>query len=263
MNELKEKIDWLKRKKLTGVSFFMTAGYPDMETFSDTVRELDRCNLADFLELGIPFSDPLADGPVIQNSSREAIRQGASLGKIFKAVRDIKKDVSIPIVLMSYLNPLACDGKLRNNLKSASDSGFSAIIIPELPAGECEETEKEIKKSGLGHIFLAAPSTPDKRIEEISSKSSPFLYYVSSYGVTGTRSRLGGGLAAKLKHVRELSRVPVYCGFGISSATQAASLKKSLDGIIVGSAFIEKLKKKNFKAPLKFAISINKSLGRM
>ncbi len=263
MNELERKINWLKEEKLTGISFFMTAGYPDMKTFSDTVRELDRRSLADFIEVGVPFSDPLADGPVIQNSSREAIKQGASLGNIFEAVRKIKKDTALPMVMMSYLNPLTSGAGLEKNLKCAADSGFSAVIIPDLPAGESAEIEKTVKKPGLGHVFLAAPSTPDERIREISLKSSPFLYYVSSYGVTGARRSLDSKLASRLERVRKLSRVPVYCGFGISTPAQAALLKKSLDGIIIGSAFIDKLKTRHFKAPLKFAISINKSLGRM
>ncbi|MGM0568088.1 MAG: tryptophan synthase subunit alpha [Elusimicrobiota bacterium] len=262
MNELKEKLNYLKENNITGLSFFLTAGYPDMESFKEILYRLDSEKLADFVEVGFPFSDPLADGPVIQRSSLQALKNGVGAEGIFKEIKKIKKEISLPLVLMSYMNVLMSGKGLKSNLEKAAGAGFSGIIIPDLPEGEYAQYENEIKSSSLGHIFLAAPSTKMERVKKISQKSSPFLYYVSSYGVTGSRGELDPDLDKKLRRIRKTSSVPVYCGFGISSPSEALKLRDSLDGIIIGSAFISRLKKKDFNPALKFAINILKSLGR-
>lgn len=244
------------------MSFFLTAGYPNMKQFIKILKFIDEENLADFLEIGIPFTDPVADGPIIQESSREALKKGVSLSKIFSELQNIRKDIRIPLVLMSYLNPLY-KGSFKNNIKAAMTAGFNAAIIPDLSFDESEYFNIVARKIGFDMVFLISPDTPSRRIKLISSESSPFIYYVSRFGITGVRSSLSTGISERIRNVRRYSKVPVYCGFGISTPSQAEIVGKSADGVIIGSAIIKIIKenKENpFKEIKKFAISIRNKL---
>ncbi|MDA3793255.1 MAG: tryptophan synthase subunit alpha [Elusimicrobia bacterium] len=263
MTKLKDKIDRFYSRGKTGLSFFLTGGYPDMDEFKKIVRYIDNKKLADFIEIGIPFSDPVADGPVIQVASRKALAAGASYNKILKAVKSLKKDIDIPMVLMSYLNVLMADG-LKNSLAAASDAGFSAVIIPDMPYGEHEEVEGILKRLNMGLVLLVSPATPDKRIRNIAKVSSPFLYYVSSYGVTGRGKKFNKTTLDRIRKVKSLSAKPVYCGFGITTPADAKFIASAADGEIIGSAVVDLIKegdiKGSFKDINKFAISISKVL---
>lgn len=263
MNKLKNKVERLYREGRTGLSFFLTGGYPDMESFTKLVKYIDKNNLADFIEVGIPFSDPVADGPVIQESSQKAISAGTTYNNILMAVKSLKNKIDIPLVLMSYLNILLAD-ELEKTLLSAADAGFSAAIIPDMPYGEHEEALEILKRVGMELILLISPGTPDKRVREIGKESSPFLYYVSSYGVTGSGKKFDKKTLESIRKVRNLSAKPVYCGFGITTGKDAQYIADAADGEIIGSAVVDLISKKNmeqtFKDIYKFAINIGKSI---
>jgi len=257
VQSLKETVKNLKLSGRKGLSFFLTAGYPSMKEFKELLFFIDREKLADFLEIGVPFSDPLADGSVIQQASVKAIERGVKLRNIFREIKSLKNNISTPLIIMSYMNPLYSGG-FAENIRKAEAAGFQAAIIPDLPAGEADDLT-----AGFNFVYLAAPSTSEKRLAEISEKSSPFLYYVSSYGVTGERDRFSKTVAEKLKDAKKISKVPVYCGFGISNPEQAALISASADGIIIGSALVKLINgspSRYFKQIKKFAISIKQAL---
>ncbi|MGM0441686.1 MAG: tryptophan synthase subunit alpha [Elusimicrobiota bacterium] len=262
MKTVKQKLRELKDNKRTGLSFFLTGGFPDMEYFKDLLLFLDSENFVDFIEVGIPFSDPVADGPVIQESSMRAIKNGATFTKIVEAVGDLKNRIELPVVLMSYLNIVYTDW--NEKLSRARDAGFSAIILPDLPVEELDKITGPERKKILPAVLLTTPSGTEDRIEKITAASSPFIYYVSSYGVTGPRNELQKDrLSADIQKVKKITEKPVYCGFGISTARQASYISRYADGIIIGSAVIELINKdreKCFKDIKKFGISIKKAI---
>lgn len=252
----------LKEKNIPGLSLFLTGGYPTFEKFIRILRFIDREELADFVEIGIPFSDPVADGVVIQDSSRQAINSGATFKKIIYGIKEIKGKLKIPIVLMSYLNPIYAGG-IEKNLRLAKKAGFRACILPDLPVDESGEILAITRRLNMGIVFLASPSTSIKRISQISDRSNPFLYYVSRFGITGERKKLADNISDKIKSVKRHSNVPVYCGFGISNPWQAGIVGRHADGVIIGSALIKLISKDEsayFKEIRKFAISIKKEL---
>ncbi len=263
MKTLQQKLKELKSQNKTGLSFFLTGGYPSMEYFKELLLFLDREKLADFVEIGIPFSDPVADGPVIQSSSVKAIKNGANFFNILKTVKDIKDKIELPLVLMSYLNIVY--SRWEKNLILAKEAGFSASIFPDLPVDEYKKIIREGKKDKLPVVLLTTPACSKKRIKEISSLSRPFIYYVSSYGVTGHRDKLKKKrLARDLKKMKNNTDKPVYCGFGISTPRQADFISRYADGLIIGTAVIELIsedKTKTFKEIKKFGISIRDAVS--
>lgn len=263
-NSLSRIIRELKDRRKPGLSFYLTAGYPTMKKFMDIIKFLDDEHLADFVEIGIPFSDPVADGPVIQAASETAIKKGASFRGIIERFRLSKEKINIPYVLMTYMNPVIA-GNMRQNVKMAAGAGFSAMIIPDLPIEEADEYLKLSKKEGVSIVFLSAPATGNLRIRKISKLSSPFLYYVSRYGITGTRNNLSYGIKNRIIQVKKYSEVPVYCGFGISNPSQAGVVAEYADGIIIGSAIIKIINEypqTYFKEIKKFAINVRKELEK-
>ncbi len=256
---LTDTINKLKKKNIKGLSFFLTAGYPSMKEFLDILKFIAREKLCDFVEVGVPFSDPLADGPTIQRTSDIAIKNGTTFNKILIEIKKITPHLNMPLVLMTYLNPLIAGG-LKKSLSLTADAGFDAVIIPDFPIDECKtETVKLSTRHPIDLVFLASPLTPPKRITEISKISSPFLYYVSSFGVTGERKTLAADIKKKLNMVKKKSLCPVYCGFGISNPDQAEIVGKHSDGVIIGSALLKLIKGRqssDFKEIKKFAISI-------
>ncbi|MFW6134150.1 MAG: tryptophan synthase subunit alpha [Elusimicrobiota bacterium] len=263
MKNLNNTVQELKQKKEVGLSFFLTGGYPTMQEFIEILKFIDKEKLADFAEIGIPFSDPLADGKVIQNTSKHALKKGASFEKISHEIKEINNDIEIPLVLMSYLNPLYAKG-LEKSFEIIKKSGYSGVILPDLSIEESGEVTRIAEKFKIETIFLITPSTPLSRISSIADKSSPFVYYVSSFGVTGERENLDKGISKKIKAVKQNSSVPVYCGFGISKSHQAKIIAGQADGIIIGSALLKKISldknKSYFKDIKKFAISIRKEI---
>ena len=219
---------------------FITCGDPDLETTGKIVREAVK-NGADLIELGIPFSDPTAEGPVIQGANIRALAGGATTDKIFDFVRDLRRDVTIPLVFMTYANVVFSYGA-EKFISACSEIGIDGIILPDLPFEEKNEFQPICRKYGVDLISLIAP-TSRERIAMIAKEAGGFLYIVSSLGVTGTRSEITTDLASIVKVVRENTDIPCAIGFGISTPEQARKMAAVSDGAIVGSAIIKLIEK--------------------
>jgi len=240
-NRITRKFEECKARGEAAFIPFVTAGDPDMVTTYDVVLTMAD-NGADIIELGIPFSDPLADGPTIQASSQRALKAGANPEEILALVERVRQETECAIVLMGYYNPVLQYG-LDSFAEKAYGAGVDGTIIPDLPLEEASVWLKQARRHGLSNIFLVAPNTPEERVGRISRRSTGFLYYVSVTGITGARTELPEELASGLRRVREISPVPVAVGFGISRPEQVRALKDSADGIIVGSAIVKILEK--------------------
>ncbi len=219
---------------------FITCGDPDLETTAAVVRSAVR-NGADLIELGIPFSDPTAEGPVIQGANVRALRGGVTTDRIFDLVRDLRKDVHIPMVFMTYANVVFSYGTERF-VSSCRDIGIDGLIIPDLPFEEKDEFLPACHRYGIDLISLIAP-TSEGRISMIAKEAEGFLYLVSSLGVTGTRTEITTDIASIVRIVRENTSIPCAVGFGISTPEQAAEMAKMSDGAIVGSAIVRIVEK--------------------
>lgn len=224
---------------------FVTCGDPDLETTGKIVRAMVK-NGADLIELGIPFSDPTAEGPVIQGANIRALSGGVTTDKIFDFVRELRKDVTIPLVFMTYANVVFSYGAERF-ISTCKEIGVDGIILPDLPFEEKGEFQPICKQYGVDLISLIAP-TSDKRIAMIAKEAEGFLYIVSSLGVTGTRSEITTDLASIIKVVRENTDIPCAIGFGISTPEQAKKMAAISDGAIVGSAIIKLIEKNGANA---------------
>ena len=225
---------------------FLTCGDPDLETTAACVRAAAD-NGADLIELGIPFSDPTAEGPVIQGANQRALAGGVTTDKIFDMVRELRRGVTVPMVFMTYANVVFSYGAERF-ISACRDIGMDGLILPDLPFEEKEEFAPLCRKYGVDLISLVAPTSAD-RIAMIAREAEGFLYIVSSLGVTGTRSEITTDLDAIIKVVRENTSVPCAIGFGISTPEQANKMATLSDGAIVGSAIIKLLARYGKDAP--------------
>ena len=219
---------------------FITCGDPDLETTAAVVRAAAE-NGADLIELGIPFSDPTAEGPVIQGANLRALQGGVTTDKIFALVRELREDVSIPMVFMTYANVVYSYGAERF-IRTCREIGIDGLILPDVPFEEKEEFLPLCHRYGVDLVSLIAP-TSENRIADIAAEAEGFLYIVSSLGVTGTRSEITTDLASIVSVVRRHSRIPCAVGFGISTPEQARKMADVSDGAIVGSAIIKILEK--------------------
>lgn len=215
---------------------FITCGDPDLETTEQLVYAMERAG-ASLIELGIPFSDPTAEGPVIQGANLRALSGGVTTDKIFDLVVKIRKNTAIPLVFMTYANVVFSYGTERF-IKRAAEIGMDGLILPDVPIEEKEEFDRVCRKYGLDLISLIAPTSHD-RIRMIAKEASGFIYCVSSLGVTGTRSAITTDIGAMVSLVKEVTDVPCAVGFGISTPEQAAKMCESADGAIVGSAIVK------------------------
>ncbi len=225
---------------------FITCGDPDLETTEAVVRAAIE-NGADLIELGIPFSDPTAEGPVIQEANIRALRGGVNTKKIFDLVRKLRKDITVPIVFMTYANVVFSYGA-ESFISVCHDIGIDGLVIPDIPYEEKEEFLPICRKFGVDLISFIAP-TSENRIAKIAKEAEGFLYVVSSLGVTGTRSEITTDLASIMKIIRENTNIPCAIGFGISTPEQAKEMSELSDGAIVGSAIIKLLEKYGKDAP--------------
>lgn len=233
-------IDAAKKAGRTGLIPFITAGYPDPDSFVATLKSV--ASVGDVVELGIPFSDPMADGMTIQRSSFEALRKGVSLEWIFQQLDSARGEIDAPLVMMSYLNPLLAFGydKLAERALAAGVCGF---IVPDLPFEESEEIRAALEARGLGLIQLVTPATPEQRLQKLSEASRGFVYAVTITGITGGDTALPADLTDYLDKVSSVSALPVCAGFGIRSPQDVAAVGEHAAGAIVGSALVEVLER--------------------
>lgn len=219
---------------------FITAGDPDLETTAEALRLLDR-NGADMIELGVPYSDPLADGPVIQAAATRALQKGVGLEQVLEMVQEISPSLSAPLILFTYYNPILNRG-IKTFLAQVADAGARGLVVPDLPLEEAEELIDTAASFGIAVILLVAPTSSQDRIEAIAQKSQGFIYLVSVTGVTGMRSGLQERVHDLLTSMRSITDKPIGIGFGISGSDQARQAKDwGADAVIVGSAFVKKL----------------------
>jgi tryptophan synthase alpha chain len=217
---------------------YFTAGFPDFATSEEVLFALAQSG-ADLIEIGVPFSDPLADGPVIQHSTQVALERGMTAEKCVELVRRLRaRGVTQPLVLMGYANPILAFG-LTRYVADVAAAGGDGLIVPDLPVEEADELADACSAAGLALIFLAAPTSPAERLAAIAARTTGFLYLVSLTGVTGARESLPDDLAAFVARARGVARVPVAVGFGIARPEQAAAVGKLADGVIIGSALIK------------------------
>ena len=221
---------------------FITAGYPEPADFVGTLKAIAGAGAGDVVEIGIPFSDPMADGMTIQRSSFVALQKGVSLAWIFDELETVRGDIDVPLVMMSYLNPLLAFG-FEELAQRALDTGVCAFIVPDLPFEECHELRRALEDKGLGLIQLVTPATPQERLKMLCEASRGFVYAVTITGITGGDSGLPDDLAQYLDMVASSSAIPVCAGFGIRSAADVANVGEHVSGAIVGSALVEVLEK--------------------
>jgi len=233
-----------------GLVPYLTAGYPDKNEFVATVKSI--ATVADVIEVGVPFSDPMADGVTIQRSSRIALEQGVSLRWIL-AELTAAGNIGAPIVLMSYLNPLLAYG-YEALAKDCVAAGVCGFIVPDLPLEEGEDFRVALDEQDLALIQLVTPATPDERMKRLCAASKGFVYAVTIRGITGGRSELPAEVPAYLDRIKAMVDIPVCAGFGVRQAVQVATLGKHADGVIVGSALVEQLEAGN--DPVEFLTSL-------
>jgi tryptophan synthase alpha chain len=253
MNRIEKRFKELKKKKQKAFIAFITAGYPSLEVTRKLIMEFDRIGV-DVLELGVPFSDPMADGPMIQETSQAALKKGTRVVDIMNLVKSVRSQVSMPICLMTYYNPIFCFGEDKF-AELASRYGIDGVIIPDLPPEEAKSLLRSARKSSLDVIFFIAPTTSAERAKYIVKNASGFIYYVSLTGVTGMRQGLPKDLIKNLKAIKRLTAKPVCAGFGVSTPGQIAQINKIADGVIVGSAIVRKIKENTGKPDLAGRVS--------
>jgi tryptophan synthase alpha chain len=218
---------------------YIMAGDPSFETTKETVLMLEQCG-ADIVELGVPFSDPLADGPTIQRASERALKNNVTLRKVIAFVKDIRSSTQIPLILMTYFNPVFKYGS-EHFIRDAADAGVDGLIIPDLPPDEAADFIKHARKANLDTIFLLAPTSTEDRIRIVAKVSRGFLYYVSITGTTGSGLLFDGSMERLISEIKGCTDTPVAVGFGVSTPEDAATVAMIADGVIVGSAIVKKL----------------------
>ncbi|MDP2686060.1 MAG: tryptophan synthase subunit alpha [Aequorivita sp.] len=240
MNRIQQKLS--ENKKL--LSIYFTAGYPKLGDTVEILQQLEK-NGVDIVEIGLPFSDPLADGPTIQESSQTALKNGMTTDLLFEQLKDIRKKVSIPLILMGYFNPVLQFG-VENFCGKCAEVGIDGLILPDLPLAEYEENYAAIfKKYGLINIFLITPQTSEERIQQIDSASEGFIYMVSSASVTGSATGFGNEQNDYFQRIALMKlKNPLVVGFGINNAETFQQATKHTSGAIIGSAFIKMLSEK-------------------
>ena len=248
MSRIKNKFEYLKQKKQKAFGVFLTAGYPSLKYSKDIFKKILDSKV-DFIEIGLPFSDPMADGPLIQHSSQIAIQQNVSVEECFNIVKEIRQiNNDIPIILMGYYNPIHYYGNLKF-IKKAVLSGIDGLIIVDLPMEEDEEFYNLSYKNNLPLIRLITPTTDEERLKKILKNAHGFVYYVSVTGITGTKSASVNDVKNKIKVIKKITNLPVIAGFGIKNSMDAKKMSSISDGIVIGSSLVNKIeevyKKKN------------------
>ncbi len=237
MTRLQQRLDALRSAGRKGLVPFITAGDPQLAATVPVMHALAQAG-ADVIELGVPFSDPMADGPVIQRSSERALARGAGMAYVLDTVRAFRaRDAATPVVLMGYLNPVEIRG-VAAFAADAAAAGVDGMLLVDLPPEEAEEYRAAFAHNGLALISLASPTTPQTRLQRLCEQADGYLYYVSYAGVTGAAHLDVGDAGRHLAEVRAMAKAPVFAGFGIRDAASAASMAAHADGVVVGSALV-------------------------
>lgn len=236
MSRIQERFKLLKSKNQKALTAFITAGDPDLAATREIFSVVEK-NGADIIELGVPFSDPIADGPVIQKSALRALKSGTTLKKIIQLVAEIRQSSQLPIVLMTSFNPVFVYGQ-EKFVDDAVRAGVDGIIVPDLPPEEAQALEDYAHRKGLDMIYLLAPTSTADRVKMVGQRTRGFIYYISLTGITGMRDSLADGLKQKVSAIKDQTSTPVLIGFGISDPAQAGQAAKISDGVIVGSAIV-------------------------
>lgn len=240
MTSVAERFQQLKAQNQCALIPFITAGDPDLETTAEALRVLDRAG-ADIIELGVPYSDPLADGPTIQAAATRALGRGVTLDDVLGVVKTVGPEIQAPIILFTYYNPIFHRGA-QTFFETIAAAGVKGLVIPDLPLEEADEILTLATQVGVEVILLVAPTSPKERIDAIAQRSQGFIYLVSVTGVTGARTQVASRVQELLPQLRAVTDKPIGVGFGVSDPEQARTLREwGVDGVIVGSAIVKRL----------------------
>ncbi len=237
MNRLIQRFTDIEKREDKALVTFITAGDPDLDTTAEMIPLLEEAG-ADIIELGMPFSDPMADGPTIQLSSERALAAGTTLEAVLATVRRARATSSIPIILMGYLNPIHAYGYGRF-ARDAAQAGVDGVLLVDMPPEESRQFLQAACAHDLNAIFLLTPTSDKSRIATVAELGKGFIYYVTVTGVTGARQEVSASLATELGRIRKKIKLPIVAGFGISTPEQAASVASLADGVVVGSAIVK------------------------
>jgi len=241
MSRIEKTFADLKRESRRGFIPFITAGDPDLDTTRELIVELDRVG-ATVIEVGVPFSDPMADGPVIQRASERALRHRFGLTEILQTVAELRRHTEVPIILFSYFNPLLQFG-IEKLAREAEHAGVDGILVTDLAPEEAGKFAAMLRAHEIDMIFLVAPTSPDERLRMVAERASGFIYAVSRTGVTGTRDEMSVEAEKLVSRVRQFSDLPVAVGFGISKPEHVADVWRYADAAVVGSAIVGEIEK--------------------
>ena len=239
MGRISERFAELRSRGERALIPFVTAGDPDLATTERLLVAMVEAG-ADLLEVGVPFSDPMAEGPTIQRSSERALRTGTSLRRILNLVRTVRPRIDVPLILMGYTNCFFAMGE-RNFAEAARTVGVDGVIVVDLPPEEGDVFYPAVRECGVDPILLAAPTTTPARLEMLTKETRGFLYYVSLTGVTGARDSVAAGVEESVRAIRRISDIPVCVGFGVSTPEHAARVGAYADGVVVGSALVDRI----------------------
>ena len=237
MSRIETTFAALKQRQETALIPFITAGDPDLGTTADLILTLVEAG-ADLVELGVPFSDPMADGPTIQAASERALAAGTTLAGILQLVADVRKKTQVPLILMGYYNPVFCYGS-EQFIRDAAAAGVDALLLVDLPPEEADEINAVMEESGVDLITLLAPTTPRERMERLAAAAKGYLYYVSMTGVTGAQKISPDDIRVAVEELKGMANIPVGVGFGITTAEDARAVGAFADGVVVGSALVK------------------------
>ena len=241
MNRIEQTFKELRKNGRKALIPYIMAGDPDLDATNKYINDLESSG-ADIIELGVPFSDPLADGPTIQRAAERSLQNGTTLRKVLGLVKKIRKTSEIPLILMTYYNPVFKLG-IESFITKAVKAGVDGVIIPDLIPDEAEEFMKLSRQHNLDTIFLLAPTSTDDRIRKVAKASTGFIYYVSITGITGAKLSMGNLMKKNLETIKSTTSKPVAVGFGVSNAKEAASVTSMADGVIIGSAIVKLIAK--------------------
>jgi tryptophan synthase alpha chain len=245
LGRIDEAFSELKRQGKKGFIPFITAGDPELETTRKLLIELSGSTV---IELGVPFSDPMADGPVIQRSSERALKHGLGVGDILEVVATVRREIETPIILFSYFNPLLQFG-LKRLAEEAKAAGVDGVLVTDLSPEEAGEFDRELRANDLDMIFLVAPTSTDERLKLIAERARGFIYAVSRAGVTGVRTNVSAEAEKLVNRMRNFSSLPIAVGFGISTKEQVRDVQRYADAVVIGSAIVAEIERQQGATP--------------